>query len=904
MAQQGKEKTISSVSDILGFILKQSELPPEKRTPVRPPETSELQAQSEYVGALVDALALPGTVVGDEILKTVQGLVDPEAKIQTSRDRIGNVKLKASDIPTFLQNPDDFVDKLFQGRKNLAKMEKLQWAGEQMKMLAGSTYAKKMGLFDNYSKEMKSVMERAVGQSAKVSSQATDQTWINEAAVKIKNEGYVGRRYRELERKLESRDISASERREIVEEMGEIDKYYNNSFRIGNKELKEEDAGFRSLLQKEMDIRREEILRGRNIEDLSKEEFEEYSKTQEASNMIGLWNKYQETGKIGRQIEERKGELNKQRKAISKGDVIIINGRKFDYSNLSSKERREGLREVRKQIRNVNSANRSLQRMKFWSGVGKAEGAYHGIKNTLSAGSIEAVLNGDFYDPNKRYGGCPSKEEKIELNGVSIKFMNADNLKENGEPKSKLQQSYNEAMVNLYYMNPVNLMKSLTNGEVFAWRAYKIQNKMEDLWVKKYGVSREDFKYLQKPEFWSFCKKFINLDPEGQAKLLASPEYSMYSSLIGRVGKFLGGKDGELGKKLASRFAMFGNLARVFNTPKRLLTKFQDGTVGKIQQGVRDRAIGFLSKFKMFSKNEGAQALLNAWGAGAGGKALSGAISSAVVGFLGLTGSAIAGPLGLAISTEASKLIEKVTKLSIKVFIFAFFGIFGLIILIGGIGSGKKQSRIDAYSREIPGSIYYNESFEGYGGSYYSDDGDDWIDDGPDIIPPITDEECILGEGAKRCTQGWGGEPCFSHSSILGLKPVDLVPVSFIHAPQFCDNSNAECVIQNSAPFYCKGGVPGGGQVWFSAFDGKTTYKFHFVHTILVNGYSPGSKVPAGETFAYVQQSLTRNSCWSGAHLHMEVQQNGAYVDPLSLLSAFNCNVPSLSGCTNCVGGQ
>ncbi len=476
----------------------------------------------------------------------------------------------------------------------------------------------------------------------------------------------------------------------------------------------------------------EELLAGRNVEDLSKEEFNEYSKAQEASNMVRLWNKYQQTGKIDRQIKERKEELNEQRQAIAKGDVITINGRKIDYSQLSSAERSEAIREIRKQMRDINSANRSLQRMKFWSGVGKAEGTYYGIKNTLSAGSLEALLNGDFYDPKKGYGGCPSKEGDIELNGVSIKFMKADNEKEDGSEKSRLMQNYNNAMVNLYYMNPVNMMKSLTNGEFFAWRADQIQEELQKMW----GVSAGDFVHLKDPKFWSFYKKFKKLDAEGQAKLLASSEYAVYGKLMGRIGKFLGNKDSELGKKLlkaeqlAARFARYGNLAKFFNTPKRLLNQLQDNTVGKIQQGVRDRVVGFLSKLKMFSGNEGAQALLNAWGAGVGGKALSGAISSAVVGALGLAGSAVAGPLGLAISAAASKVLEKVTKVSIKVFIFAFFGVFGLFVLIiGGIGSGKKQSKIDAYSREIPGEIYYDSSFTSYGNSDYSGNNDGIYED-------------------------------------------------------------------------------------------------------------------------------------------------------------------------------
>jgi hypothetical protein len=218
-----------------------------------------------------------------------------------------------------------------------------------------------------------------------------------------------------------------------------------------------------------------------------------------------------------------------------------------------------------------------------------------------------------------------------------------------------------------------------------------------------------------------------------------------------------------------------------------------------------------------------------------------------------------------------------------------------------------QQSKSNEYSREIPGTVYSVADFESYGGGEEAGGGGGGggeVPPGPKIIPPPSGEDCILGSHSMSCTQGWGGPPCFSHSSILGLKPVDIVSVGWIHAPQFCDDPGAECVIQNAAPFYCRGNVPGGGQVWFSAFDGTTTYKFHFVHTVLGGGYSPGSRVSAGQPFAFVQQDLTRNSCWSGAHLHLETLQNGEYVDPLALLQSFNCNVPSLSGCTNCVGSN
>ena len=758
MAYQGKQKTVSSVSDILGFILEQSELPPEERTPVRPPETSEVQAESEYVSTLVDALAMPGTFVGEQTLSTIQSLVDPQTKIQTHQDRLGTVKIKASQLPAFFENPDEFVDKLFAGGKEISKMQRLQWAGERMKMLAGSTYAKKMKLFDGYSPEMKGIMERAVGQSAIPFKggppQASDITWVTQASDKIKNNGHLGQRLNSLKKKLEFGRGSQEERERIEAEIKQIEFTYKRATNFG-KETGGAVNGFRSLLQQEFEFKKRGILGGRNVDNLSEKEFEEYSKTVEASNMVTLWNKYQEEADISRDITQRKNDLIKHQKALEKGDTIVFRGKKIDYSQYSTDEKKKQLLAIKREMRDLSSANRSLQRMKFWGGVGKLEGAYYGIKNTLGPGTLEAVLNRDFYDPKKGYFGRPSTEGTFYFGGAEIKFMKADN-----DDKGQLRVGYNDWMMKLYYSNPINRMKSLVTGERFAWKA----NQMEEQLKKMWGVKAGDFKDLKDPKFWSFYKKFKNLDATGQAELLAFEQYRGYAKLMSRLGRVLGDKDSNLAKKflkaekLYDRFEKFANRARVFSTPTRLVTNFANKTVGQAQQKIRDSVVSFLSKLKMFSGNEGAKALLNSWAAGAGGKALSGAISTAVVGFLGLAGSTIAGPLGAAISLAVSSALEKITKISIKVFIYGFIGLFAVFMVLPGIlGTSKKKSRIDAYSREIPGEIYYEESFDSYGNTDFSGTNDGSYEDpnepndgweGDSDAPEIPNE-CVEGESLQ-----------------------------------------------------------------------------------------------------------------------------------------------------------
>lgn len=907
MAKQQRDQTISSVSDILGFILEQSEKPVDKRRPVNA-QTADFQTDSEYVSTLVDALALPGTFVGDEFLKTMESMVNPTFEIKTYRDRIGKTKISTADLPDFFENPDEFVDKLFEKNKNISKQSKLQWAGEQMKMLAGSTYAKKMKLFDSYSPEMKDILERALGQSAMKSSQETDMTWMARASEKIYKEGYLNKELKRLESEI-SRAIDPHTRKRFEGEIQKINNLYKSSFTPPKPgEKVNVDGAFQGLLQEEFKAFGNNILGGRKVEDLNKEEFGEYSKAIQANNTVSLWRSYQDLPKNQEQfkkafqsLKENKKLLDQQKKAVRSGGKFTINGKEIDYGQYDSGEIKLELKNINQRIRGVNSARSSLNSVRLWGTIGDLEGKYYGIQSTLGPGGIEALLNGDFFDPKKGYWGCPTTKGELNVKGTTLEFYKA-----NHKEGKKLTNNYNEAMTKIYYYTPAGMLKNLVTGEGFAWRANQKQEQIKKLFGFEHKAAEGVLAGVLEPGFWNFFREYQKANPTEQAILLT--QNSQYGLLLGKV--LIGMKNSKIAKKflkaekLAKQFNMLSKLGYAFNTPSRLLKELQYKTIGVLQEKFRNGVVSLLMKLKMFSGKE-VSSMLTSWAAKGGGKALTAAISNAIIGALGLAGTAVAGPLGLAISLAASMALEKIAKVALKVFIFALVGVFGVAIMIGGISGTKKYAQVDGYSQVVPGEVQYNENFESYGGGKEGGEGgDDDIPRGPDIIPPPSGEECIFGAGSIRCTQGWGGLPCFSHGSILSVKPVDLAPIGWIYAPQFCDDSGAECIIQNAASFFCSGNAPGGGQVWFSAFDGNTTYKFHFVHTVLGGNYSPGSKVRAGEAFAFVQQDLTPNSCWTGPHLHLETQQNGEVVDPLALLQSFNCNVPSLSGCTNCVGGK
>jgi len=952
---KGKTQTISSVSDILGFILEQSEKPPEKRRPVRPPQTAKSQAESEYVQTLVDALALPGTFAGDEYLKTMQSLVDPEIKIGSQVNRVPKVKLMASDLPEFFKNPDAFIDKKFKAMRDLSKAARLQWAGEQMRMLAGSTYAKKMGLFKGYG-DLKPMLERAMGQSSQDSANPRDQQWIARASEELRQKGFTSAEIRKLQLEINaSRDPERRKRLEKkldriggLKHLQELERQLSNLDKKSNtsdwKELKGRIEGitkglsstesFRSLLGLEFKGREDKILRGRKKSELTRVEFEELNKTQSANNMLGLWRSYSafETRDINgikvklhnarKHIQTTKKGLNEQIQAIKDGIPWDIgNGRTVDYSRLSKSQRSAEISVARKGIRQLNSAGRSLNSVRLWSSVGKLEGIYHGIKATFGSGGFEKILNREFFDPKYDYFGCPSRLDNLDLSRDkdqkwnSVEFVKSKSVDIRG--KKNLVENYNEIMVQLYYLNPVTWVKSLVTGEGFAWIADKKRAELLKVWSVKTGV----FEGLQDRKFWQFYKKWKGADPNTQGVLLA--ENSKYKRLMKQFVEFgLKDKNSNFAKKflkaerIAEKLEKFADIAKFFGTPARLLNWFNEKTLGKLQETVRNGVFKVLSKLKVFTQDKAAMAFLESWKL-TGGAALTSAISQAIIGALGLASSSVAGPVGFALTIVISEILEKVTKVTIKVLIFAIVGIFGFIILVTPTATGNLQAQTDGYSREIPGSINYNTGFGGYGDSGSLGGGGGG---GLDIdVPAPTNSTCPLGDAAYVCTQGFTNTTC-THKNIKDRKPVDLALISYFYAPQYCDTSNCTAT-SNIDPGRCSDGNYTGQKTTFDDGQGNV---FNLMHTKLIPP-SNGHTYKGGEPVVYIyqlpselvaddpQQITTLNPeageatdffCWTGAHLHLTIIHNGQYIDPILFLVNMGCvNGPqSEADCPPCVG--
>jgi hypothetical protein len=146
-------------------------------------------------------------------------------------------------------------------------------------------------------------------------------------------------------------------------------------------------------------------------------------------------------------------------------------------------------------------------------------------------------------------------------------------------------------------------------------------------------------------------------------------------------------------------------------------------------------------------------------------------------------------------------------------------------------------------------------------------------------------------------------------------KPVDIDGaggnIKYFYAPKYCDRSNCTAsTIVN--PRRCSDGNYTGQWVTFNDGNGNIFTLGHMKYIPPSNGRN----YSAGEPVAYVYQSAAeliaddpeqRTSgssfnCWTGSHIHLLVNQNGTYVDPLALLAAMGCvNGPSSeAGCPAC----
>jgi len=179
-------------------------------------------------------------------------------------------------------------------------------------------------------------------------------------------------------------------------------------------------------------------------------------------------------------------------------DVLGLKGKKQDikeFFNKSKEEiakreryladlRRRGAspREIakqRKMVRDIETDMKMARNYDYASKLGQYEGYLNTAKELFVDGKLlPNVIDGKFFDARRNTIPWlqPSQEStrefKIKPTDPQKNKVSFHREKVTG---NKLLDNYYEGMNGVYYLSPVTLVKSLSTGEVFAYRAHRVE---------------------------------------------------------------------------------------------------------------------------------------------------------------------------------------------------------------------------------------------------------------------------------------------------------------------------------------------------------------------------------------------------------------------------------------------
>ena len=456
-------------------------------------------------------------------------------------------------------------------------------------------------------------------------------------------------------------------------------------------------------------------------------------------------------------------------------------------------------------------------------------------------------------------------------------------------------------MVNIYYYNPVTLMKTLVTGERFAWMADKQLEKIK-------GEFKEaDLQFLADTEFLNFYKKFQASTAEEKGKLLLSNEN--YAKKIGEINNLLKQYPDLLDRiqtaqELLEKFEKLKRTAIIFSQPQRLLNMIEDlgGTATKrVREFISDNILK-----KIFKGDKAVESILNDWVDFGVGKTLVAGITAGIrtwiVNILRITSATVTGGIDLVVSAVVSEVLEKVTKTTIKVIIYSLTGVIGLFILIGSLFTYSSQAKTDGYSREIPGTVSENPNFVSYGSEMGIGDESGYDNPNSESLAEFVPGDlpdgmtCLFGSGPSlRCTQGpysSCNEPGYNRPSHYNSPAIDVGIGGNFAAPQFCDVTKGNCKVVSVGQETCGDGYPAGGYVKFTAEYNGRVYEFFVLHVGI--GVSSGEILGPGQAVATISDDPSWHNCSTGLHAHVTVKVNGSYVNPSDVLNQdFGCSISS-----------
>ena len=708
MPTKGKNDNYDAIGGIIDFILAESEKPPEKRRPVKPP--TGVSASSALTDAIFASLEKPGVFISNTLIDEFNNALDVKiAQVDFLGGR-GNLKLTTNNLGSWLRDPGGQVQKAINNVKADRKAGRARMVGEAIDDFLTTAWAHKYGNLEakqialaNASANEKAEsykIARAVGQS--VASYA-ERDFVANRAVDLLGQKTFGNRWFTMNEQ-EKLDFSSklgakSSRKEIESYLSrrysdtEVQNF-NNA--LGKKKLGEEVDIFNPELYRELEDNylTEKIYSLRDAPEGSEQEEQRkiYEKTKLLINLDKI---KQETYALKDRLKE---------------------------GNLSADEKKEierAIKDKEKVLREVGGAH------SLFTGIGKWEGYLNSIKmlgGPTGTNVVGLILNGDFFDPRKN-NLTPVKKVTLEkIPGVEIYVSKKD--------RNRVQNAYNEMGEALYYATPRSLFRTFFyNGELFARGLYKNNEQLKEL-LGGLGAAGVLGKAIGAD---NVIDSIYALDGKDLNEYISKTLERIQTQL---ASGNLSIKDFEKIEKLLKQSKNLKNLTKIFSFPARTKKMIEDKIKGvfdvplrKARQKIYDVIMKNEALKNWITKTLG-ESMLKDFVAKGGLQNLIKPLVSAVAGALGIALTPLAS-IAITIGVNiAMDLAGKIAKVFAQVMLVAIVGLIaGIVVLGGSIGSWKKwNKKTYSYNYVVPDTV---NQCPAYGGQNYNipppDGGEGWV---------------------------------------------------------------------------------------------------------------------------------------------------------------------------------
>jgi hypothetical protein len=662
MPQKKQEQYEDALGSIFDFIFAQSQKPPSKTKPLK---VTGVDGTSEIVDALAAAIENPAMFVNSNTLEAFQDFVDIDLATIKLDERGGQVRFRLKNIGQILKDPGGYIDSQFKTAEAIRKSQRMASTGEAMRGVVAGSWATKKGLDD----ETRTALAQ-VGRADEFSSD-----------MKARADKLMETHFASGSSSIKKRQLTKKYGSEKGEELFSFYRKAEKAYHTGTEEDKASifsgEAGNISDLYSFLEA--ENIREKANFETDPQKKRDYRSASRFIENMSAV-------GEVRRVMDE-----SKKRMKYHQDQIKLLKEKGAPQSAIDKH---------RKSIKELRSDYNMAQRYEFASNMGKLEGNWYTAKDLFVDGNLlPNVINGKFFNDNFNQikwlqPAKPSERTfttNVGLRGEKrvkgkVKFLEAK------EGSNKFQQSYYDAMVPLYYLSPVTLVKSLGNGEVFAYRANVIEKafkkKMEDVLSKNIAGFDMD----------KFMGEVLNGNGEAY---LATLTDSIAPDLLKKMEKFIGQQ--ERWNKLAYNFS-------AISRAKEKTQKWINENIGKKARN----AVGKRLLAMSFIQEHGGTKAVEAWMKKGGFRTL---IRTVVNAGLQAIGFSVAGPIGNAVVTAitwvATDVVMKVTKpvlkFGVQTAILVVVGFFGIFILLFG---SFYMMTFGKYSHVAPPEIVQCEAYK------------------------------------------------------------------------------------------------------------------------------------------------------------------------------------------------